>query len=366
MVFKIGDNSVNKSVTLEQLTQGLDKVKDAKKIDRITLIFNRYNTNTNKSSSDALDLNEQVAFMNDMHKADGDGKGKDFDGKISKKGLKKAGLEAEYKAYKDFAEAYQKAVGDKNTFDLTFKDGTIDGKAFVETTAERKGTIDGKEFTEQHQYINNDKAKLTRQTADGTFSYDPIGRLTKQITSDNQTVIYKAFTSDAKNATAGVIVTRDKDNNRAESHLQDDGTYQNKADNSLYKLNDKGIPEKYTPPVVEDKSDIETSKDASETVEKPKRPSSRKLVPMTAGWKNQKVKLDDDTKAKFNAMSKADEVLADLIKDKADGLDIDKLCADLIKNNPSVFDPSTGQVYSDARWDRLDLPKDLRNYVMKK
>lgn len=354
MTFKIGDNSVSKRVTLEQLTQGLDKVKDKKKIDRITLIFNQYNTNTEKSSAGALDLNEQIAFMNDMHRADGDGKGKDFDGKISGRGLKKAGLKGEYKAYRDFMEAYQKAVGDENTYDLTFKDGTQDGKAFIGTTAERKGTVDGQEFTEQHQYLNNEKAKLTYRNADGTFNYDPQGHLTRQTTAENQIIMYMAFTGEAKNAPAGRIVVRDKDNNRMTLELQDDGTYLNKEDNTLYKLNDKGIPEKYTPP------EKPKEEPPQQVVEKPSRPTQRKFIKMTAGWKNQKVKPDDETKAKFNTMSNAQEILAELLKENGTAYN-DNLLADLIKNNPSVFN-SEGLIYNDADWNKLDFPKDLSKY----
>ena len=85
---------------------------------------------------------------------------------------------------------------------------------------------------------------------------------------------------------------------------------------------------------------------------------------MTEGWKNQKVKLNEETTAKFNAMSTANEVLAELIKDK-DGINQEALLADLIRNNPSVFD-NEGVIYSDAIWDRLDFPKDLHNYEIKK
>lgn len=358
MTFKISNNSVNKHVTLDQLTQGLDKVKDKKKIDRITLIFNQYNTNTEKSSVAALDLNEQVALMNDLHRADGDGKGKDFDGKVSGKGLKKAGLAGEYKAYKDFMEAYQKAVGNENTYELTFKDDKSDGKAIIETTAQKKDTIDGQEFIEQHQYLNNDKARLTYQTAEGTFSYDPKGHLTRQTTADNQAIIYKAYTSDAKNAPAGVIVVRDAENNRTTLELQEDGTYLNKSDGTLYKLNNKGIPEKYTPP--EPTKEEAAPEVVEQQVEKPTRPTTRKLVKMTAGWKNQKLKPDDDTKTKFNKMNNAEEVLAELLKEQGGEFN-DNLLADLIKNNPSVFNPE-GTIYSDAQWDKLDFPKDLSRY----
>lgn len=357
MTFKIGNNAVSKRVTLEQLTAGLDQVKDKKKIDRITLIFNKYNTNIQKGSAEALDIDEQVALMNDLHKADGNAG--DFDGKVSRRGLKKAGFTGEYKAYRDFMEAYQKAVGEtQNTYDLNFKDDTIDGKQIIETTAKRSDTVGGQDFTEQHQYINNQKARLTYQTADGTFSYDPQGHLTRQTTADNQTIMYQAYTSDAKNASAGRIVVRDADNNRTTFELQEDGTYMNKDDNSLYKLNDKAIPEKYTPP--EPPKEPPAPEPVEPTIQKQARPTQRHLIKMTDGWKNQRVKPDEEMTAKFNSMSTAGEILAELVKDK-DGINQETLRADLIKNNPSVFN-SDGIIYSDARWERLDFPSNLSRY----
>ena len=159
MGFEIDNNIIGKKVTLEQLTAGLDQVKDKKKIDRITQIFNKYNTNTQKNSADALDMDEQIALMNDLHKADGDGKAEDFDSKVSKRGLKKAGFAGEYKAYRDFIEAYQKVIGQENkkSYDLQFKDGTIDGQQYIETTAKQGYMRDGNQITEQHQYINSKK-----------------------------------------------------------------------------------------------------------------------------------------------------------------------------------------------------------------
>ena len=40
-------------------------------------------------------------------------------------------------------------------------------------------------------------------------------------------------------------------------------------------------------------------------------------------------------------------------------IDVDKFKADLIKYNPSLFDKA-GKLKADAKWDRLDLPKDLK------
>lgn len=428
MTFKIGDNTVSKKVTLEQLTAGLDPAKDKKKIDRITLIFNQYNTNTNGSSVDALDLDEQVALMNDLHRADGDGKGENFDGKVSGKGLKKAGLAGEYKAYRDFIEAYQRSVAsDVNTYDLTFKDETLDGTPFIETNAVQQGKTTRTEFQYNNLSGSAERVLTTQSDTEGTRSFDPQGRLTRQV-KDGTTVSYRQYDSCARNAKAGIITVRqDGVDGVMTVKLQEDGTYLNEDDNSHFRLNRSGFLDEF---VLDDKNritaevwgensfnytyDSESSEPSTVTinqgeadeimfnreselytsmngevkeyfqfdkkkrlftqtdapqpkeppVKKHSRPTTRTLIKMTAGWRNQRVKPDADMTAKFNAMSKADEVLTELTA-KFDGqLDTTKLLADLIKNNPSVFD-ANGIIYSDARWNRLDFPSDLTAYEIK-
>lgn len=430
MTFNIGDTAVSKNLTIEQLTAGLDKVKDSKKIKRITQIFNQYNTNTNGNSATTLDLDEQVALMNDLHRADSNGKGEKFDGKISGRGLKKAELTGKYKAYKDFIEAYQKAVAsDVNTYELTFKDATLDGTPFVETTAVQTGET----VTVEHKYNNiSGKTELSRTVItneDGSFCTDPKGRLLRQ-TIGGVTIQYCGYTSDAKNAQAGIIVVNEQDSGeRMTLKLQDDGTYLNEADQTHFRLDRLGIPNNFT---VDDKNRItaefwgdnlfdytyegEDTKPSSVTlnkgdedeitftregelytsmnnevkeyyifdtenriftqieapqpkqkeVEKPQRPTSRHYIKMTAGWKNQRVNPDETLIAQFNAMLQADEVLTELInrneqlKDK--NLNREQLLADLIKNNPSVFDKD-GIIYSNAKWDKLDFPQNLSSYI---
>lgn len=380
MTFKIGDNAVSKRITLEQLINGLDKNKDKKKIERITQIFNQYNTNTERSSADALDIDEQITLMNDLHSADGDGKGKDFDGKISGKGLKKAGLKGEYKAYRDFVEAYQKAVAadEYTTYDLSFKDGTADGVHFIETKAVRDITVDGTPVTETHQYDTLSKDRKIIYEADGnTKSYSPKGQLLRQ--KLGKTVIrYKNYDSEARNAAPGIVEVRNEEQDGVNTFkLQADGTYLNEEDNCYYKLNN-GVPEKIVKeelkpeipneePKQELKSEIpdEEPKQEQPAIKKPTRPKSRTLIRMTSGWKNQKVKPDADMTEKFNSMSKADEILSELVAQneafKEVNLNTDELLSDLIKNNPSVF-AENGDIYADARWDRLDFPKDLARY----
>lgn len=432
MTFNIGDATVSKNLTLEQLTAGLDKVKDSKKIDRITQIFNQYNTNTNGNSAATLDLDEQVALMNDLHRADGDNKGKKFDGKISGKGLKKAGLTGEYKAYKDFIEAYQRAVAsDVNTYELTFKDATLDGTPFVETTAVQTG-----ETTKVECKYNDTSGRTALSHTvvtykNGSFSTDPKGRLLRQ-TIGGTTIQYRGYTSDAKNAQAGIIIISEQDSNeRMTLKLQDNGTYLNENDKTHFRLDKQCIPSEFT---IDDKNRItveffggnrfdytyegEDTKPSSVTLnkgeedeitftregdlytsinnevkeyyafdmdkrvftqteapqqteptkvfEKPKRPASHHYIRMTAGWKNQRVKPDETLTTKFNAMSKADEVLTEIInrneqlKDK--NINREQLLADLIKNNPSIFDKD-GVIYSNARWNRLDFPQNLSSYI---
>ena len=53
------------------------------------------------------------------------------------------------------------------------------------------------------------------------------------------------------------------------------------------------------------------------------------------------------------------KALLDARNIKAADVDADKLKADLIKFNPSLFDKA-GKLKADAKWDRLDLPKDLK------
>lgn len=53
------------------------------------------------------------------------------------------------------------------------------------------------------------------------------------------------------------------------------------------------------------------------------------------------------------------KALLDARNIKAADVDADKLKSDLIKYNPSLFDKA-GKLKADAKWDRLDLPKDLK------
>lgn len=431
MTFKIGDNTVSKSVTLEQLTAGLDAVNDRKKIDRITQIFEQYNTNTNGNSVNTLDIDEQVTLMNDLHRADGDGNGRDFDGKVSRRGLKKAGLAGEYKAYRDFIEAYQRVVAaDVNTYELNFDDGTVEGKQFVETRAVQQGETTTTEYKYNDLSGATTRVLTTQSGEEGARSYDQHRRLTRQVV-DGTTIQYRAFTSDARNAKPGIITVRQEGvDGMMLVKLQDDGTYLDETDNSHYRLNRNGFLDGFT---VDEQNRVtaevfgentfnytyegEAPEPASVTinqgeqdeiaftrenelytsmnnetkeyfqfdpqnrvftqtaapepveppVEKQARPTNRQLIRMTDGWRRQRIQLDEATTTRFNEMSKASEILTELIAKneqyKNANLNTETLLADLIKNNPSVFNEE-GIIYSDARWNRLDFPSDLSRYVV--
>ena len=84
----------------------------------------------------------------------------------------------------------------------------------------------------------------------------------------------------------------------------------------------------------------------------------RGRVSLPSQWSHKR--LDDGVaeELKLNDTYTADEVLEKLMQKfniSGDGLQKDKLKADLIKYNPSVFD-ADGNVYSDAKWGNLDFP----------
>ncbi len=427
MGFEVGNN-VNKKISLEQLTNGLDAVKDKKKIDRITQIFNKYNTNVEGYSENVLDLDEQISIMSDYHKAD-----KNNDSNVSRRDIRKAGFAGEYKAYRDFMEAYQKAIGEEkyNNFELTIKDGTVDGQAYSDIKATKNTTVDGNNISIQHQYISaNDKtqkARMTVVTDAGKVSYSPKGQLLQQTIGDT-TYRYHQYDSGAKGAVPGVIVVSEADGASQTVKLQQDGTYLDENDNSHYRLNrqmqldefqldaknritaeifgdnqlEYTYPENTATPAtitVTDNQDqqkiynhekdlIYSSQNgdnkeyfsfnqatrtfaASEAPkpDKQDRQAGEPKIRYTEGWRGQRQKLSDDVIAQFNEMSTASEVLAKLI-DKPEYMSGGKP----IKFNDSLLsdlirnNPSMfdkeGNIYSNANWKKLDFPTNLRNYVL--
>lgn len=425
MGFEVGNN-VNKKISLEQLTNGLDPVKDKKKIDRITQIFDKYNTNAEGNSEKILDLDEQVSIMSDYHKTD-----KNNDGQISRKEIRQAGFAGEYKAYRDFMEAYQNALGEEESkkFELTINDETIDGQPYSDIKASQNATVNGDEVLIQHQYISGNaqtrRAKTTITTTDREASYSPKKQLLQQKV-DGKTYRYRQYDSDAKNATPGVIVVLDSENQRQTVKLQSDGTYFDESGNSHYRLNKKMLLDEFT---LDDKNRVTSErlddknfdytysenkttpasikvtdnqkqqkvytneKDLIYSTEnnnikeyfnfdqktkvftktdaprpnKHERQITGKKIRMTNGWRGQRQKLDNEMVSKINSMYTASEVLAELLKsDEYKGANVDeaRLCADLIYNNPSMFDKD-GNIYSDANWSRLDFPRNLTAYKSK-
>ena len=87
---------------------------------------------------------------------------------------------------------------------------------------------------------------------------------------------------------------------------------------------------------------------------------------MTNGWRNQRINKDGELSEQLNVLYSADEVLKKLLENnerfKDANLNDKSLLADLIHNNPSMFDKD-GNVYADAKWEKLDFPTDLSKYL---
>ena len=417
MGFDIGNN-VSKRISLEQLTKGLDPTKDKKKIDRITQIFNKYNTNAEGSSAKVLDMDEQVSIMTAYHKAVKNG-----DNNVTRSGLRNSGIKGEYKAYRDFMEAYQNAVGEtQNTFDLSFKDEKVDNKLISQVNAVQNTEVEGKKLAIEHEYINSDegnkKVKTTLSSEDGQVSYTPKGQMIRQKVGDS-TLNYH-YDNEAKNAKPDIITVRTPETYETVK-LQQDGTYFDDKNNVHYHLNNNKLLDEF---IVDDKGRVtneiygekeysynydETSnqptsikvktndnKEVEYTNEKgvystnkkeyynfdakkrefspadpPKpdkqnRPQTKHLIRMTQGWRNQRINKDNSLTEQFNAMSSADEVLNVLVskneKFKDTKLNTETLRADFVRNNPSMF-TKDGEIYADAKWEKLDFPTDLSKYA---
>ncbi len=422
MGFDIGNN-VNKSLSLEQLTKGLDPTKDKKKIDRITQIFNKYNTNVDERSAQVLDIDEQVSIMSDYHKAD-----KNNDGHITRNSLRKAGFSGEYKAYRDFMEAYQNALGDsKNTFDLNIKDMTVAEKPVSQIKAVQKTQVGGKDLSIEHDYIadenGNKKIKTTFSGEDEMISRNPKGQIIRQKVGD--TVLSYHYDNESKNAKPTIINIR-SDESYNTAKLQDDGSYFDDKNDSHYRLNNKKLLDEFTVDsngritdefygdneyqytygydsamqpssitVTNDNTgdakvytqekgvysvmngdkkeyyDFDTNTREFSAAEAPKpdkqnKPETKHLVKMTNGWRNQRINKDGELSEQLNVLYSADEVLKKLVENnerfKEANLNDKSLLADLIHNNPSMFDKD-GNVYADAKWEKLDFPTDLSKYL---
>lgn len=419
MGFDIG-NKVAKNISLEQLTKGLDPTKDKKKIDRITQIFNKYNTNTEGSSAQKLDIDEQVSIMSAYHKSD-----KNNDNHITRNSLRKAGFSGEYKAYRDFMEAYQKATAEtSNTFELKFKDDIQDDKTTTSIKATQNTEIEGKTSSIEHDYVvsenQNKKIKTTLTSENGQISYTPKGQIIRQKVGD--TTLRYNYDNEAKHAKPNIIKLQTPESYDTVK-LQDDGTYLDDSNNKHYRLNNKKLLDEFT---VDDKgrvtkeiykdkefsykynedstqpASINVTQDNKETTytkekdvysvttenkkdyykfdsqnrefipteapkpDKQNRPQAKHLIRMTQGWKNQRINKDNSLTEQLNTMSTADEVLTALVEKneqfKETKLNKDALLSDLIKNNPSMFN-AHGEIYSDAVWEKLDFPSNLSKYV---
>lgn len=178
MSFSTNNNISSQGITLDKLINALGKNVSPKQRARITEIFNKYNT---KNDDEILDMNEQIALLNDLHKADANGD-------VSRKDLRKAGLTDGYKAYRDFIEAYNEVVNadtGKGSVDFS-NDGT--------TNATFKGEAG------QHVYHYDKSGKY--ESADFTngqglnFRFDDKGR--PSVVTEGNTTKRFVYSSDVE------------------------------------------------------------------------------------------------------------------------------------------------------------------------
>lgn len=431
MSFGVGNNKVGlKSVTLEDLTKGLDPKKDKKQIERIKIAFDYFNKpGADGKKDDALSYEEQIAMLNFMNKADSAESSK-RDGKVTRKGLrqvrKQNGLEntPKYKEYKSFLEAYQKAVAEFEKDDV----------AEIEYVRDKEGEYAQAKYSDNNGttsevYTSNVnsaeyKSGIFKDNKTGnSVRTDNKNRVVQQ-TVDGVTTRYIQFDSEKEDATPTVIRQ-----GGATYTLQDNGFY--KAETAAARLNNKGTLEpveidnknrltketfnnveySYTynenetiPATITTKSaqgephSVQFTKegglytissgrtkqyftfDAEKHEFMPAMPPQKYIlkpqysrnakVHQTEIWRNQRLGAPKAQELGLNDLNTAEEVLDTIINadDNLKGKNINReqLLADFIKNNPSVFvqsGDSKGVLFSDAKWDRLDFPKNLTSYI---
>ena len=442
MSFGIGNNKISlNSVTLEDLTKGLDPQKDKKKIEQIKVAFDFFNKpGADGKKDDSLSYEEQIAMFNFMNKADG--AAFDRDGKITRSGLrhvaKENGIEGtpKYKEYKSFIEAYQNAVAEMSpadTAEITYgrnKDGEFAQAKFTDESGLRNEEI----YTTD---VENPKynSGVKKDAQGNTFRYDDKARVIQQNVGGVRTQ-YVQFSGENADATPTIVkqggLTFNLDANFDDAGLyisEEGGKIQAARMNSAGSLvpvemddagrithetiNEVGFSYTYEGEN-EDPSTIITSKQVDGKTEtktytkegelystgdagnkqyskfdyktheftpaqspEPAKPEIVKphyqrgdRVHQTATWKNQRLGEEKAQKLGLNDLNTAEEALDKIIsadenlKDK--NINKAKLLADFIKNNPSVFvrsGESQGVIFSDAKWGRLDFPKDLSEYI---
>lgn len=117
-------------------------------------------------------------------------------------------------------------------------------------------------------------------------------------------------------------------------------------------------------------SDEAVTTETADTSETRKKKQKHDPVHLNDNWRNQRDVADKIVKGEGNYaamknMSSASEVFNAILAEKgikiADATEKDTLLKTFIKFNPSVFDKSTGKVWADADWSKLDFPNDVKS-----
>lgn len=246
--------------------------------------------------------------------------------------------------YNDDGSLYscsEKTYGDDGAFEevkMTFLNGDQNKPLKIEHN------VNGNKKTTDIEYNNEGKRMRSVSVANGQkteVAYDELERPFKQfespLGSDNMTI--NEYKYNGIETTPSEITTTKPDGSK-ERVTYNNGEFVSRE--QIVQLNPEDIKsqEKQQKPTV-------------------KRPATQKVhvpddwgrVPTSFRHSSGIVEAKD-----VDAALKA---LLDARNIKAADVDADKLKADLIKFNPSLFDKA-GKLKADAKWDRLDLPKDLK------
>lgn len=191
---------------------------------------------------------------------------------------------------------------------------------------------------------------------------DNYGRITNETVEDKGRFAYR-YSDDPQSETPQKILVTNGDT-QTYYVRQDDGSYQLK----------NGAPE------TKGKSYNYDPDSHTFTEVKPKEPEYKRQAEAqnyqqhalrkysSNDWRNARVDFDSEqlkeSAAAIKSSVNADELLDKMLQAKGvdkSKIDVASLKADLIHNNPSVF-ADNGDVWSDAKFNKLDFPKDLKNY----
>ena len=246
--------------------------------------------------------------------------------------------------YNDDGSLYscsEKTYGDDGAFEevkMTFLNGDQNKPLKIEHN------VNGNKKTTDIEYNNEGKRMRSVSVANGQkteVAYDELERPFKQfespLGSDNMTI--NEYKYNGIETTPSEITTTKPDGSK-ERVTYNNGEFVSRE--QIVQLNPEDIKsqEKQQKPTV-------------------KRPATQKVhVPDDWGRVPTSFRHSSGIVEAKDADS-ALKALLDARNIKAADVDADKLKADLIKFNPSLFDKA-GKLKADAKWDRLDLPKDLK------